>query len=320
MSEFSVDLNALGQVPTSMSSISSGLTNVQSSLNTIRQEVSRSLSIPIALLNLMPDVIQKHLMDMQVMDNALREIIELYKQAENTIRDNANNGGTSGNGSSQTEPVDPTANMTYDEILEYRAENAVDENSARLYERYRDRINIADDSYDGTAHYSRDTESIYYNAENDATNERGAGNTYYHEVGHFIDDQSDFFGYTSTNGRYDFYDCLQDDVNNWLQNYMTEHGCSIDDAYDALSDWLYTDPNMKNGISDIICGITNDRASGRWSHADSYYNDASISKEAFAHFFEASMASDPTKLDYIREMFPTAYAEYQQMIQDELNS
>ena len=75
---------------------------------------------------------------------------------------------------------------------------------------------------------------------------------------------------------------------------------------------------MKNGVSDLVNGLTDGKACGGWLHEDSYYNKNSIAKEAFAHFFEAGMSADTTKLDYIKEIFPSAYQEYQKMIQDEL--
>ena len=209
--------------------------------------------------------------------------------------------------------------MTYEEILEYRAENAVDDNTRRMYERYLNKIKVNDDDYQGNAHYNSRKNHINYSDEDDATNERGPGNTYFHEVGHLIDDRSDWNGNTSTDGSYDFYACLQADVNNWLQRCMDENGYTdINDAYDDLSAWLWDDPNMKNGISDLVIGITSGNAGGRWSHKSDYYNSQSIPREAFAHFFEAGMCADPTKLDYIREIFPTAYEEFQQMLQDEL--
>ena len=50
----------------------------------------------------------------------------------------------------------------------------------------------------------------------------------------------------------------------------------------------------------------------------SYYSRRNTPIEAFAHFFEAGMNADPTKLNYIKEIFPSAYKEYQRMIKDEL--
>ena len=219
----------------------------------------------------------------------------------------------------KTGRVDPYS-MTYEEYLEYRYENAVDKNTKKLYKKYMDNVKIKDDSYDGTAHYNGFWNEINYDKEADSNNERGRGCTYYHEVGHLIDDQSDFNSYTSTDCSYKFYDKLEQDVNRWILQIQREQGYTdLNDVYDYMSRWLYEDADNKNGVSDLIKGLTEGQASGRWGHSDSYYSSSSIQKEAFAHFFEAGMSDDPTKLEYIRQIFPTAYEEYQRMLEDELN-
>ena len=44
---------------------------------------------------------------------------------------------------------------------------------------------------------------------------------------------------------------------------------------------------MKNGISDIIAGLSDGKVKGFWYHTDSdYYTDSSIETEAFAHFLK----------------------------------
>lgn len=330
MSSYSIDLNRIEQSSGELKGLQSELSGIRESLNGIRQAVARNLSIPIAVLDLMPDVVGKHANDLQSLGTVLDEIMTLYKQHETAITDHATGGSRSGSSSGISEDTaesgssgsssDPTAGMTYEEILEYRAEHAVDENTRRLYEEYLRKIRINDDNYDGTAHYNPFWNHINYDADEDAENPRGPGCTYFHEVGHLIDDRSDWNGHTSTDWSYDFYDCLQADVNNWIQACMRRNGYTdINDAYDDLSAWLWTDADMKNGISDLVNGLTDGDACGRWGHDSNYYDSSSIPHEAFAHFFEAGMAADPAKLDYIKEMFPTAYAEFQQMIQDELD-
>lgn len=208
----------------------------------------------------------------------------------------------------------------YEDVLEDREKNAVDENTKKLYQKYKSKIKINSDDYDETAHYQPLKNHINYNLEEDYENERGAGSTYYHEVGHLVDDRSDCFGNTSTDARYDFYESLNKDLDSWIKNRMREKGYTdIQDAYDDLSEWLWTDPDHKSGVSDIVKGLTNGQARGRWGHDSDYYNDSSIAKEAFAHFFEAGMCSDSSKIDYIKELFPSAYNEYQKMVADELN-
>ena len=323
MAQFKVNTEQMQNQATELGNLSATIEDVANRLAGI--QISSAVNIAATTLLQLRihgclSAVQNHQAGLQNLSQTLTEISELYRQHENTIVSSANGEPTGGASGEQT-PTDPTEGMTYEEILEYRASHAVDENTARLYEQYRNRVDINDDSYDGTAHYNGTSNEINYNAEDDASNVRGPGCTYYHEVGHLIDDQSDWNSYTSTDHSYDFYDCLSNDVDTWINNYMHQNsGASRDDAYQALSDWLYEDGDMKNGVSDIVRGITGGDASGAWGHSDGYYDEGSIAREAFAHFFEAGMSHDPTKLEYIREMFPSAYEEFQQMIQDELGN
>lgn len=322
MAQFKVDPQQIQNQAVSLRSLSTVLDTVANELSGIRIHNSISFASTVMLnLKIFDCQIasQNQRGNLQSLGQALEEIAELYRANENTIVSNVNGNGDANTCEGQTD-ANPTAGMTYEEILEYRAEHAVDENTRRLYEKYRGKVDIKSDDYDGTAHYNNFWNEINYNAEEDAENPRGPGCTYYHEVGHLIDDQSDWNSTTSTDWSYDFYDCLQNDVDNWIRNCMEKNGYTdINDAYAALTAWLLEDGDMKNGISDLVNGLTDGNAHGRWGHwDDGYYNSSSIPREAFAHFFEAGMASDPAKLEYIKEIFPTAYAEYQQMITDEL--
>lgn len=101
---------------------------------------------------------------------------------------------------------------------------------------------------------------------------------------------------------------------------MKENGyTSKQEAYDHISTWLYEDRDLKNGISDLFTGLSGGDIRGKWSHPDSYYNSQSLSHEAFAHFFESGMRTDPAKLNYVKEVFPEAYEAFQQMLEDDLN-
>lgn len=71
----------------------------------------------------------------------------------------------------------------------------------------------------------------------------------------------------------------------------------------------------------FIAGLTNKSCMGRWFHREQgYYTKESMSKEAFAHFFEAGMSNTDDKINYIKEIFPNAYNEYLKIAQDEVDS
>ena len=343
MSNINVDVTRMESDTQRLAALSSTLADIKQSLRSTKSGIlSCSLASSIRLvcndIDTCVSRIGRQVDKNNSLASSLYDIIEVYRSKElgcldlgascrdisaSDITGSGSVAGGTGTGAESESDRSTSVrleDMTYEEALEYRRQNAVDENSRLLYERYLNRVNIHDDDYDDGAHYNTFWNHINYNADDDSTNRRGVGNTYYHEVGHLIDDRSDWFGSTSNDNSYDLYGALENDLNNYLDRIMAENGyTSRDDAYDHLSNWLNSDPNMMNGISDLVCGLTNGQASGQWLHAMSYYNHDSIENEAFAHFFEASMRCDSVKLDYIRELFPEAYEEYQRMITDILN-
>ncbi len=347
MSNINADLARMESDAGRLSALSATLSDVRQSLRNTKRSIllgssSASLRFVCQGLDTCASRLERQVAKNNSLSSSLYDIIEVYREKElsaidlggalREISEAVAGGNTSGapsasGGAANGTAVDDTQegsvdleDMSYEEALEYRRQHAVDENSRLLYERYLNRIRINDDDYDGTAHYNNILNHINYNAEDDSRNRRGIGNTYYHEVGHLIDDRSDIFGLTSNDSRYNFYVSLQNDLDNYFGRIMTENGYTdISDAYAELSEWLNSDPHMMNGISDIVRGLTNGQATGPWGHSMSYYNRDSIEAEAFAHFFEASMRCDSVKLDYIKEIFPEAYETYQRMIRDELN-
>lgn len=277
-------------------------------------------------LTFIKEKLESEIKSVGVLANILENIKQLYISADKIIFARTqfeikNSIGTnlSEETVDNTDEVDPTT-LSYEECLQYRIDYATDENTKRLYEKYIKKIKIKDNDYDGTPHYNNFWNYVVYDKDADETNVRGEGCTYFHEVGHLIDDKSDLFGFTSTDGSYDFYDVLSSDLDNYINKIMKENGYTDrQDAYDELSDWLAEDVDMKNGISDILRGLAGENVETKWGHSSDYYDEKSICKEAFAHFFEAGMSSDSTKLDYLKEIFPGVYEEYQKMIEDELN-
>ncbi|MBQ2744157.1 MAG: hypothetical protein IJF37_00870 [Lachnospiraceae bacterium] len=148
---------------------------------------------------------------------------------------------------------------------------------------------------------------------------RGYANTYFHEVGHCMDDVSDLNDYTSNDMDYDFIETLREDYENYVSKVQEEQGLTTEQAKEWIGAWLEEEADMKNGISDLLKGLSNSEVKGKWSHADEYYNDTSIEREAFAHFFEAGMSYKPQKMIYILEVFPKSYKMFNEMLEDELS-
>jgi hypothetical protein len=306
MAKFAVDTKVLSNCSQRLSNQVKRINALDSSLIKVANDIKASTSFELARINVIR--FDKDLLtisdNFKSLSTALNNIIKEY---ENRFFWNS-----SDINALDTDITD--AGMLYKDQLEYRISNAVEPAVSQLYQKYIDKIKVAEDLYNDTAHYNPFFNHIKYNAALDGMDPRGAGSVYFHEVGHLIDDRSDWFGNKSTDWSYDFYDSLKSD----FDNYVKSKGCaSVQDAYDEINNWLWTDGDMKAGVSDIIRGLSGEEI-GKWGHEMKYYNKGSIAKEAFANFFEAGMSDTSVKLDYIKEVFPNAYENYMKMINDAL--
>lgn len=59
---------------------------------------------------------------------------------------------------------------------------------------------------------------------------------------------------------------------------------------------------------------------GRYKHSTDYWNKPQkLEKEAFAHFFEATVRNDMDKLSAFKSIFPNAYADFEDMLRRPAN-
>lgn len=214
-----------------------------------------------------------------------------------------------GSGSIENNSID----VRYKEAVADRlnSEN-VDELHRNLYGKYELNIRIADGGYSGTPFYDSYTKGISLNYMADLHNPTGQLSTYFHEVGHMIDDVSgneeDFL---STDDKFER--CLHEDAERYIQQTMIQECCERDEAYDIISDRLWGE--YYAGVSDIFGSLTDCQCQGSWGHSKEYWkqDETHITKEAFANMFEASLGPR-RKQELIEEFFPTAYCRYKELI------
>ena len=203
--------------------------------------------------------------------------------------------------------------IRYKEAITYRLNSEdVDELSKNLYSKYESNVRITDGGCLGTPFYDSYTKGISLNYMADLHNPTGQLSTYFHEVGHMIDDVSgngeDFL---STDKKFE--GCLREDVERYIQQTMIRECCERDEAYDIISDRLWGD--YYAGVSDIFGALTDCQCQGSWGHSKDYWkqDETHITKEAFANMFEASLGSK-RKQELIEEFFPTAHCRYKELI------
>lgn len=172
---------------------------------------------------------------------------------------------------------------------------------------------VADAAFAGTAHFNPATQKINMNFADDLQNKRGAGATFFHEHGHFIDFMAagaSNYDYLSTTSQ-TFGALLQSDFKEYVKTYKKQHKMKAADAYNAIS--LELLGHEKHSLSDLLDGISKGKCSGMYSHKRSYWsNQGALEKEAFAHMFEASF--DSNKYALMKQYFPNALAEFEKML------
>lgn len=182
---------------------------------------------------------------------------------------------------------------------------------------------IADGSFatreEGSHYYPINKEGkrkgIYYNATADELDfkGKGKGTTFFHEIGHMIDHAFGQGGFISSSDP--LLKALYDDLST-IRGKMD----SDKDWADRFVDLIDSD-NTAHSISDILEGLTNGAFCGRFGHlkcGDSDYwtqDKYRVCNESFAHFFEASMGGG-TKLRRLKICFPTAFAEFETILNE----
>jgi hypothetical protein len=181
-----------------------------------------------------------------------------------------------------------------------------------LFLEFEANVRIVDYDFKGTPFYNSLSNGIKLNAMSDLHNPEGNFSTYWHEVGHFLDDVAGN-GHAWLSSDPVFRECLRRDVDAYISKTMIEKHCEMIEAYDIISEELSGDWN--SAVSDIFGSLTNCCVQGDWGHHPSYWKSdpSKIEKEAFANMFEASIG-DENKLKAMQHFFPTAYSRFEYII------
>lgn len=162
----------------------------------------------------------------------------------------------------------------------------------------------------GPSHFNSE-QGIYINLKRDFVNIRGQWTTLFHEMGHNIDY---LYGNPSENS--DFINALKEEFFQFTKVYQKQYNVDIEEAYKVISHKLRVATDEESHIlSDLFEGLSNGACVGKWKHESNYWNlDEKIGKEAFAHFFSASVTNNQVKIDSIKNVFPEAYSKFLHMV------
>ncbi len=196
-----------------------------------------------------------------------------------------------------------------------------EDNVKRLFDNLSDMVEIQDTKHDpkSASYYLSESyqgfqRGIYLDTVNDAANSKrkGTGTTFWHEAGHMLDHASKgFYGWASHN--YFFSTALYNDARHILNEYRQ----MPEKEKTEFLEYLYT--GAGHSLSDLLDGLTAGEISGFWGHDRAEWNKpGTIEKEAFAHFFEASMGGGK-KLAELKRVFPESFTVFNQIV-DNINS
>ena len=201
----------------------------------------------------------------------------------------------------------------YGDALEARFAQGSD-TAQQAFAKYVGQGSVVDGAYSGTAHFSSATQKISMDFAKDAANARGAGTTFFHEHGHFIDFlSSPGVGYTSTQGP-TFGALLRSDFERYIKAAMKKHKTTKTAAYSLVGAEIKGP--LYNAVSDLFGGMSRNKCVGDYGHwRVSYWrNPGAIEKEAFAHMFEAQFSAEKHAL--MEQYFPEALAEFERLLSE----
>lgn len=148
---------------------------------------------------------------------------------------------------------------------------------------------------------------VYLNYAKDAKNPRGAGTTWFHEHGHFID----WFTVRKVNigGSKAFRDAIMADARALEKARASKYSGSIDDIRKGISKELTSKGDVTHSIQDLLGGsIDGVYPKALYGHSEKGYwtkDPDHLQKEACAHMFEAQF--EPEKIKLMEEYFPSAW-------------
>lgn len=208
-------------------------------------------------------------------------------------------------------PSSGTLDKSYQNALErkYKAGTAT---ARAVYDKYVPKGGAVADGNHSGAHYSTKTHEIYMSFYDDEYNPRGAGTTWFHEHGHYVDCDT---GYVSRANS--FREAIFRDVDAYEKLVKKKNGFfTISQARSAIGKELVSLGDISHSVQDIFGGsIGRPYPESNWGHKKSYWKargDNGIAAEAFAHMFEASFA--PEKRAIIKYYLPNAWSEFEKLL------
>ncbi|MCD7893808.1 MAG: hypothetical protein LUG60_08925 [Erysipelotrichaceae bacterium] len=196
----------------------------------------------------------------------------------------------------------------YRKVLQQRFSHGTKLGKA-IYVKYVKDDSIVSLDYPDVPCYNNRDKKIFLNATIDLNNPRGAGITWFHEHGHYIDDA---LVYISEDDVYRNY--MDVDLLLYREKYRRKYNMkSLEEVDIAISDEL-EDIYKHLAISDLMEGFTNGRIVNVVGHGNDYWLDdiTNITSEAFAHMFECKFDDNGCK--EMKKYFPLSFKYFEKKL------
>lgn len=189
---------------------------------------------------------------------------------------------------------------------------------------------VKDSNFKQGAHYSPRDQVVNMDFADDLRNPRGAGATYFHELGHYVDNLAaiQIKGKPTIGGLShmdlegveadDFRKAILRDVQDYIEGYTKKNRVKLQQARLEISEALSAGNGaLHSAISDIYGGVTRHKVRGLYGHRLDYWKQLpnAIEKEAFAHMFEASFDPDGKRAELMREYLPKSFALFEKILE-----
>ncbi|MCD7892146.1 MAG: hypothetical protein LUG60_00460 [Erysipelotrichaceae bacterium] len=187
-------------------------------------------------------------------------------------------------------------------------------NAKALYIKYVQYDSIGSLDYPDVPCYNTYDNKIYLNASMDLVNPRGAGVTWFHEHGHYIDAA---LGYISDDDV--FRKLLDQDVLKLRDKFSRKfHLLTLDKVDVTISNEMF-DMRLHSAVSDLMDGITQGQITSIAGHSNNYWKQDkyTINREAFAHMFECQF--DKERYNEMKKYFPKSLIYFEKILKKEKN-
>ncbi len=212
-----------------------------------------------------------------------------------------------------------------------RALKSAPEDVRKVWNIYEDQMKIISADFEHSFYDDR-SGGIFFDLLKDTIN-RGkepAYETFFHELGHLIDDKTPITEFLSRSSRYGLFDSLKLEVNDYINarheklkaeaeaKGKSPENVKMKSVYRSIEREISRLPRGATpAVSDLFAGVTFCKIHDGWGHEKGYwqYDPQMVCQEFFAEVFSESIVN-PEGIKLVKRYVPKSYKIFQDMLKD----